>query len=425
MRKPRYRSGSESGAPHRPRLATARPLAGAGLALLALTAVACGGTPAASTSPAPTSSASAATGNGTLPTANPAVAASEGTAAGQQLGTAKAPKSRTVAYLRFIAADSSDQLDYKAFTAAASAFGWKVIQCDGQGNPTVMLSCGRTLLADHPDAFVDDGIPPSLIGPVLQQAKAANIPTISFSGTLNPCAPYDACFTAPDGEMGTLLAQYVVKKMSSLPAGEQQMIVQKFPADWGVARVNAIQPVFAGSKVKVVASPTADPTNLVPGTQQQVTSLTVQYPNTRAIWITFDGAVSGAAQAMSAKFAGKQFPNAPMVVTFYQEPETLSLIQQGKVTATVYESLGWDAFVVVDQLAEHFARNKAFATSPQPAYPGKNLEFWQPRIIDASNVGSGSYPASPVDYPAYFAAKWKAEFGLSDSSMATALNPIP
>jgi hypothetical protein len=75
-------------------------------------------------------------------------------------------------------------------------------------------------------------------------------------------------------------------------------------------------------------------------------------------------------------------------------------------------------------LAEYLARHKAFAKSPQPVYPGKDLEFWQPRIIDQSNLGTGS-PQSPVDYPAYFAAKWKVEFGVKDASLATALNPIP
>ena len=156
-----------------------------------------------------------------------------------------------------------------------------------------------------------------------------------------------------------------------------------------------------------------------------MTSLLGQYPDARAVWITFDGAVSGAAQAVAARYSGKSFPDAPMVVTFYQEPQTLQDIQQGKVTATVYESLGWDAFVTVDQALEHIARGTAFNSNPQPTYPGKDLEFWQTRIIDKSNVGDASYPASPVDYASYFAAKWKAEFGINDASLANALNPLP
>lgn len=359
-----------------------------------------------------------------LPTAKAAVAAAEGKAAGEKLGSAKLPTLK-VAYLRYVAADSADQLDYQALTAATKALGWKVDACDGQGNPTVMLSCGRSLLAQNPDVFIDDGIPGSLIGPVLQEAKSKNIPTVSFSGTLNPCAPYDACYTAPDGQMGELLASYVKGKLSSLPGNQQQMIVQTFPADWGVARVDSLNKQLAASSVKVVAKPAADATNLVAGTQQQITSLLGQYPDVRAVWVTFDGAVSGAAQAVAARFAGQKFPDAPMVVTFYQEPQTLQDIAQGKVTATVYESLGWDAFVSVDQVLEHVARGTAFNSNPQPAYPGDNLEFWQPRIIDQSNVGSASYPASPVNYAAYFAAKWKAEFGIDDAALTTALNPLP
>lgn len=352
------------------------------------------------------------------------MAAAEGRAAGQKLGTAKLPKLK-VAYLRYVAADAADQLDYKALTAAAGALGWKIDACDGQGNPTVMLSCGRSLLAQQPDVFIDDGIPGALLGPVLREAKSKNIPTVSFSGTLNPCAPYDACYTAPDGQMGQILADYVKGKLSTLPAGQQKMIVQTFAADWGAARVDALDKVLKGSSVNVVAKPAADATNLVAGTRQQITNLLGQYPDTKAVWITFDGAVSGAAQAVAARYSGQQFPKAPMVVTFYQEPQTLQDITQGRVTATVYESLGWDAFVSIDQVLEHAARGTSFASNPQPTYPGGNLEFWQPRIIDKSNVGSGSYPESPVDYPAYFAAKWKAEFGINDAALSTALNPLP
>ena len=203
-----------------------------------------------------------------LPTAKASVAAAEGKAAGEQLGTAKLPH-LTVGYLRYVAADSADQLDYKALKAATNALGWKVKTCDGQGNPTVMVSCGRTLLAQNPDVFIDDGIPPSLIGPILQEAKSKKIPTLSFSGTLNPCAPYDACYTAPDGEMGQKLADYVKSKLESVPSQQRGMIVQTFPADWGVARVDALTKSLSGSDVKVVAKPAADATNLVAGTSSR------------------------------------------------------------------------------------------------------------------------------------------------------------
>ncbi len=436
----RTRPGNARRAPHgwsRSKVRRTAPLV-AILASASLVAAACGSSSSGSTTGSgPTNSSGSSGSSGStggsasaltpakLVTADATVAADEGKAAGEKLGSTTAPKGKTIAYLRFIASDSSDQLDYKAFTAAADALGWKVVPCDGQGNPTTMLSCGHTLLAGHPDALVDDGIPQSLIAPIIQQAKSSKIPVLSFSGTLNPCAPYDGCYTAPDGQMGKLLAEYAAKKLGTLPADQQEMIVQKYPADWGNARTDAIAGAISGTSVKVVASPTADPTNLVPGTQQQINALTSQYPNARAVWITFDGAAAGASQAVAAKFPGKQFPNAPTVLTFYQEPETLKLIKDGKIGATVYESLGWDAFVTVDQLAEHFARQTPFSTSAQPTYPGKDLEFWQPRIIDSSNVGDGSYPSSPVHYPAYFAAKWKAEFGVNDTALVNSLNPIP
>lgn len=352
--------------------------------------------------------------------ASPAASASGASAAqvnAAALAAAKADGSpttvpkETIGYLRYIAADSSDQRIYNAFVAAADVLGWKVISCDGQGNPTVMVQCMNTLLADHPAAIVNDGIPQSLIATGLQQAKSEGIPTVYTGGSLTPANLYSAGYVPPDAAMGQMLGNYIVQQLSKL-SGTQDVIAQTFAAPWGQARVNSLTTAIKGTNVKIVAQPAADATNLVQGTQSQISSLLTQYPNAKAVWITFDGAVSGAAQAVAAKYPGESFPQAPMVATFYDELQTLQLIRQGTVTVTVAEPLEWCSWVAADQLAEYFARKTPLSQSVRPDY-GAGMTFWQPTLVTKANLPpAGQLVTPPVNFVSFFKTKWHAEFGV-------------
>lgn len=384
---------------------------GAATAAVALLAAACGsssGTPAAkstNTTAASTATTSAGASSGAVNTAALAAAKAAGS-------TMSIPK-ETIGYLRYIAADSSDQRIYDAFVAAAKVLGWTVNTCDGQGSPPVMVQCMNTLLAGHPSAIVNDGIPQTIISAGLAQAKTQNIPVIYTGGTLSPANDYSAGYVPPDAEMASMLAGYITKQLKT-QSGTQDMIAQGFAAPWGQTRVDALTKAIAGTNVKIVASPQADATNLVQGTQNQISALLTQYPSTKAVWVTFDGAVSGAAQAVAAKYPGEQFPQRPLVATFYDELQTLQLIQQGQVDVTVAEPLEWCSWVAVDQLAEYFARHTALSTSTQPNY-GAGMTFWQPTIVTKSNLpASGQLVTPPVNFVQFFQTKWHAEFGVGN-----------
>jgi ribose transport system substrate-binding protein len=332
-------------------------------------------------------------------------------AAAKAAGPVTKVPTETIGYLRYIAADESDQRIYNAFVAAAHVLGWKVISCDGQGNPTVMVQCMNTLLADHPAAIVNDGIPQSLIATGLQQAKSEGIPTVYTGGSLTPANLYTAGYVPPDAAMGQMLSGYIVKQLSKL-SGTQDVIAQTFAAPWGAARVNAFTSAVKGTNVKIVAQPAADATNLVQGTQTQISALLTQYPNAKAVWVTFDGAVSGAAQAVASKYPGQSFPQAPMVATFYDELQTLQLIRQGTVTVTVAEPLEWCSWVAVDQLAEYFARKTPLSQSVRPDY-GAGMTFWQPTLITKANLPpQGQLVTPPVNFVPFFTTKWHAEFAV-------------
>lgn len=392
----------------------------AGGLVVALLAAACSSTSSSSKSSAASSASSPAAASSSSTGPSTAELTSLAATAAKANGPVVSVPPETIGYLRYVAADYADGLMYNSFVQAAKLMGWKVVSCDGQGTPSVMAACMSTLIADHPAAIVNDGIPQSLIAAGLQQAKAAGIIVVYTSGTLAPGSQsiysgtnlYDAGYTTPDQQMGVDLANYVVKQLSSV-SGTKQMIDQIFPlAEWGVVRNIGMQSVLKNHpSVKIVASPQANSANLVQGTTTTISALLSQYPQTKVVWITFDGTVSGAAQAIQAKYAGQTFPNAPLLVTFYADPQTDQLISQGVVSAAVNVQLQACSWIAVDQLAQYFARKTPLSPDVRPNYSG--LNFFQTQMITKANVPSGNaFPAPPVNYVAYFTAKWHDEFKL-------------
>jgi ABC-type sugar transport system substrate-binding protein len=397
----------------------------AGTLAIALLAAAC------SSSTSSSSAAKSSSSSSSSSSAAPSTSASTGPSSAE-LATlaAKDAKSdgpvvavphETIGYLRYVADDYADQEMYNSFVQAADELGWTVIQCNGAGVPATMAACMSTLIADHPAAIVNDGIPQSLIAAGLAQAKAAGIVTVYTSGTLSPTQQaiygatnlYDAGYTTPDEEMGVDMAKYVEQKLASV-SGPKEMIDQTYPtAEWGVVRNNGLLSVLKGTDIKIVASPQANPANLTQGTDSTISALLAQYPKTKVIWITFDGSIGGAAEAVQSTDPGKTFPNAPLVATFYADPQTDQLISQGVVNVAVNDSLQWCSWVAVDQLAQLFARKTPLSPVVRPNY-GPGLDFWTPQLITKANVPSGTnIPTPPVNYVKFFTDKWHDEFKLS------------
>jgi ABC-type sugar transport system substrate-binding protein len=333
--------------------------------------------------------------------------AKQAQAAAAKAGSPTTLRKITIGYLRYVAQSPADQRIYNAAVAAANTLGWKVIQCDGQGDPVKMASCGNSLLDQKIDVLLTDGIPQTIIASALQRAKSMGIPAVYSGGSQDQADLYTAGYVPPDGQMGEVLAKYVADQTKGKSGG---VIVQGFPAGWGKERVDALK----AAGVNIAAEKDADATNLVQGTQQQIAAQLNEHADASAVWITFETAVLGASQALAAKFPGKSYPDRPLLVTFYANQPTLQLIGQGKVDAAVEDALEWSSWVAVDQIAEWVARKAPMSTDLRPNY-GDGLDFWRPTLVTKENLPkAGSLVAPPVDYAGFFQAKWKTEFNAAN-----------
>jgi hypothetical protein len=227
-----------------------------------------------------------------------------------------------------------------------------------------MPVCGNQLLDMGVDAIMIDGIPEEFITDVLERAASEGVPVITGGGTVDPINYYIASFSADDTDMGVELAKWVAEQ---LPDGGD-MIVQTFPAAWSSLRIDGLNSVIEGTDLQVVDTWEADPTNMVDGTNADVTSKLQQYPDTDVVWINFSVASIGAGQAIGALPEDQQ----PLLVTFYANPSTVADINAGRIDAAVDESLEWSSWAGVDALMQLFARGQQPSQESAPTYNGVN-----------------------------------------------------
>lgn len=408
-------------------------------AIAALALAACGSSSSSSSSAA--SSSSSASGGGSSTASSSSSAASSGggqsylspgpTGGGIRPGTgayaakavaagkvaakaAGAPTTKlptiTVGVINFLnGIESSDRLADTA-TYAASQLGWKTIVCDGKGTPTQFVACGDSLLNQGVKAIIAIAVEPGQMQEVITKAKSMNIPVIQTGGGAVPPG-FTGNYGPNEQEAGKLLSDAVLKKLDALP-GNPSVVIHNFPSAWAAQRTlqftNALK---AQSKVKVAANVTTDAANLVPFTRNAVTTEITQDPNAKAYWFTFDttGQVGGG--VLAAKYAGKSFPDRPLVVTFHADLGTLQLMRQGKidmVSEANYDAATWEA---MNGIAELLARGTKIPQANQPTFPVIGDPFTY-QIVDKSNLPpAGQYVPPKWDVPSYFIAKWKAEFG--------------
>ena len=284
-------------------------------------------------------------------------------------GPTDLPAGKTVGFLQILGGIESADRTANAARTALQQVGYKMILCDGAGDPTKWATCADSLLGRGVDAILTTGIEPSAIAPQLKKAKAQGIPFLQGGGLVSP--GYDGSYYPDEPKAGKILADYVLKELGALPDKPVQLGIHDYPAPWATSRTDELEKMIKGdSDYEVVATTQTDPANLVNGTRKTVTDQITANPDIKMFWFSFDSAGQVGGQAVSAKFPGKKFPDKPMVATFHADLGTLELMKQGTVDVVVdvpYDASQW---IAVDQLLEHFARDAAFEKAPQPDYPG-------------------------------------------------------
>lgn len=292
--------------------------------------------------------------------------------------------------------------------AAAKLLGWQVIACDGQGTPTIIESCGQSLVSQHVDAIVSIGNDPTLWQPALTRAHAAGIPVVNVAGAVGSSPDIVASYASDNAAEGKKLAEYVMTRLKEV-SGTKSVDIGTFPAGWATSRTDAFESAAKANGVQIASQWTTNGADVQSGTQQQVSAALTQNPNVNAIWLSYSDALPPAGAVVSEKYAGKTFPNRPLVVGFGQETSILGAIRDGQVDVSAEDAIDATGWMAIDQFAEYFARKAPIDTDP--LLSKYDFPFYSTRLFTKQNIpASGPVPYAS-DFIAFFQAKWAKEFG--------------
>jgi ribose transport system substrate-binding protein len=379
---------------------------GAGLLAIVVVALAVAGCGSDSSSDTTTKGEGIRAGTGD----RTALATEQGTAAGKEAGAPIELPTKTVGIINFLGGiESSDRLR-DTQTLVNKMLGWKSIQCDGKGTPAQFVACGNSLLDRGVDAIVEVAIEPGQIQPVLNKAMKAGVPVIQVGGGSIEIGDLSGTYGPDETKAGQVLTDALVERLKDIKGAK--VAIQDFPAAWGASRTDTFRKYVKDNPgaIDIVADYETDAATLVPFTKKAVADNLTKTPDLSAYWFTFDttGQVGGG--VIDAKYKGKTFPDRPLVGTFHADLGTLALMKKGQIdlaSEANYDAANW---IAGDQLAGFFSRQTEISKEDQPIYPGAGDMFSYQLVTTDDLPPVGEYVAPLVDVPAYFTAKWAAQF---------------
>ena len=393
-----------------------------GLFAVTLIAAGCGSSSSSSSSSLSSSSAattsSAAATTSSAATGETAVAptAAQATIAGQKAAANEGPPvklpSETIGVVNVLRASEAAQRLEAGTDAAAKALGWKVTAVDAAGDPTKSEAGIVTFVNEGVGAIVDISNPTAAMTQGLAEARAKNIPVINIGGLQNPSPNIEAQYYGDPTDLAAALDKYMfahlpphpqIAEFTSQIEYDEQKRDQQFQAD-------------AKAAGATVYTYPIDLANLAGAATTAAHTALLAHPGLNAFWGDIDGELPVVAQVLKAAHKCGKVGN----FNFYDDLINLKTIAGGCATAVVSSPVGADGWAAIDQLAEFFARKKSITSFPPTwsvleVHPyGVDIRTGAAIVItDKTNLpASGQYVTPKTDFPVFFAAKWKKEYGI-------------
>jgi ABC-type sugar transport system substrate-binding protein len=342
------------------------------------------------------------------------IATEAGQAAARKAGPkAKWPSKKKVGVLILYKSNETAMSMADAVKDAANLLGWEYIDCDGFGNPARIASCADALLNQQIDVLLTTSIEPGIIRKQLDDARRQGILSVVVGSAVSDPAAYDGYFSLDETPVAKMQADRLATQLDLTP-GKKKIALQTFSQlIVGRQREQELKAMLARrSDVVIVQEHRIDNTKVAEDTRRAAEAMVAANPDLFAIWVGINSGFPYVGQVVANRYAGKKSPERPLVLGFYDEPINLDALRKGwgdVIASHHYWPVSW---IAMDQVAEYFARKRPLEKdAANKAVDIYGVPLFEPLIITADNVRPppGRYPA-PTDIPAFFKAKWQAEY---------------
>jgi ABC-type sugar transport system substrate-binding protein len=369
---------------------------------IALVVAGCGGGGKKSSSSSTSTSANANSGGGqssstvTVQQSASAVPEYLGSFAPQSGLGGKVPK-ETIGFVNVLGSSPAAQACQAQFLAAAKVLGWTVHVADAQGDPAKMAADVSAMVTQRVNAIVTVSIEQAAAAQGLSQAKAQNIPALTFCGAItNNGAPLYAGNYAPnDAAISATVTRYLIDDLG----GKGNVVAQFYSPINALARRDAVAVTMLNQAgMKVVASHQVNFTNSVQDTMQSTLAMLRANPTAKAVLVDQDFEFPVAVQAV--KNAGL---NVKVYGMYGGDPAFQALRQGGPARAIAESNPEASGWTVADQLLKYFVNKKPIDPLALYDHP------YPVALVTAANVPAGPEANLFPDYGPLYEAQWKAE----------------
>ncbi len=219
----------------------------------------------------------------------------------------------------------------KGTREAAETLGWKFVLHDEKSDVNEMVT-GATALLDEVDVLIISPFKPDALGPIVQKAKEKGIPVIvddiGGGGT-----PYDAIVISDNYGGGVIAAEFMDAQIKAHAGATKKVVSIGCPPDavYAARRNEGFEKKITELGYTVVTDLSGN--SVAEQGYTVMKDALAKDPDVAGIFSCNDPMVGGATNAI--KDAGKDPVKDIVTVGFNADPEAITLIQNGSLSATV------------------------------------------------------------------------------------------
>ena len=219
----------------------------------------------------------------------------------------------------------------KGTREAAESLGWEFVLHDEKSDVNEMVT-GATALLDEVDVLIISPFKPDALGPIVSAAKAKGIPVIvddiGGGGT-----PYDAIVISDNLGGGTLAADFMDAQIKTHAGATKKVVSIGCPPDavYAARRNEGFEARIKELGYTVVTDLSGN--SVAEQGYTVMKDALAKDPDIAGVFSCNDPMVGGASNAI--KDAGKDPVKDIVTVGFNADPEAITLIQNGGLSATV------------------------------------------------------------------------------------------
>jgi ribose transport system substrate-binding protein len=265
----------------------------------------------------------------------------------------------------------------KGTREAAAALGWDYVLHDEKSDVNEMVT-GATALLDEVDVLIISPFKPDALGPIVAAAKAKGIPVIvddiGGGGT-----PYDAIVISDNAGGGTQAADFMDAQIKTHAGATKKVVSISCPPDavYAARRNEAFRKRITELGYDIVTDLSGN--SVAEQGYTVMKDALAKNPDIAGMFSCNDPMAGGASNAI--KDAGKDPVKDIVTVGFNADPEALTLIQNGGLSATIAQDpTGMGALTV--QLADEVLQGQT------PKFDNvENREVYMPvKLVTIDNV---------------------------------------